>query len=144
MADRRPHVVIAGVSTRALAASACRAGYRVTAVDAFGDADLRVVAEVLPLRRDGGAPYTAQDAARAARLVDAPLAAYTSNFENHPEAVAAAGPRAAGCWATPPAVLARVRNPIAAQARVDRPRLRRPDGARERAARAHATGVAGC
>lgn len=111
MSDRRPHVVIAGVSTRAWAASACRAGYRVTAVDAFGDADLRVVAEVLPLRRDGGAPYTAQDAARAARVVDAPLAAYTSNLENHPEAVAllARGRRLLG---NSPAVLARVRNPL--------------------------------
>ena len=54
MAERRPHVLIAGVSTRALAVSAARAGYRVTAVDAFGDLDLRAVAEVLPLRRDDG------------------------------------------------------------------------------------------
>ena len=59
MAERRPHVLIAGVSTRALAVSAARAGYRVTAVDAFGDADLREVAEVLPLRPDGAVRYHA-------------------------------------------------------------------------------------
>jgi uncharacterized protein len=106
-----PRIVIAGVSTRALAASAARAGYRVTAVDAFGDADLRTVADVLPLRRDAGAPYSADDAARAARAVGAPLAAYTSNFENHPAAVAvlARGRRLLG---NPPPVLLRVRNPI--------------------------------
>jgi predicted ATP-grasp superfamily ATP-dependent carboligase len=107
----RPRVVIAGVSTRALAASAARAGYRVTAVDAFGDADLRTIADVLPLRRDAGAPYSAEDAARAARAVRAPLAAYTSNLENHPAAVAtlARGRRLLG---NPPPVLLRVRNPI--------------------------------
>jgi uncharacterized protein len=107
----RPRIVIAGVSTRALAASAARAGYRVTAVDAFGDADLRTVADVLPLRRDAGAPYSADDAASAARAVGAPLAAYTSNFENHPAAVAvlARGRRLLG---NPPPVLLRVRNPI--------------------------------
>ena len=107
----RPRIVIAGVSTRALAASAARAGYRVTAVDAFGDADLRTVADVLPLRREAGAPYSAEDAAKAARAVRAPLAAYTSNFENHPAAVAtlARGRRLLG---NPPPVLIRVRNPI--------------------------------
>jgi predicted ATP-grasp superfamily ATP-dependent carboligase len=111
MDDPRPHVLIAGVSTRALAASACRAGYRVTAVDAFGDADLHAVADVVPLRRDGAAPYTAALAAKAARASDATLVAYTSNFENHPGAVTtlARGRRLLG---NPPAVLERVRNPI--------------------------------
>jgi uncharacterized protein len=111
MADQRLHVLIAGVSTRAMAASAARAGYRVTAVDAFGDADLRAVAAVVPLRRDGDAPFSAALAAEAARPIEADLAAYTSNFENHPEAVVrlARGRRLLG---NPPAVLERVRNPI--------------------------------
>ena len=111
MAERRPHVLIAGVSTRALAASAARAGYRVTAVDAFGDADLRAVAEVLPVRRDGPGAYAPAAAAAAARAVAADAVAYTSNFENHPEAVStlARGRRLLG---NPPAVLTQVRNPI--------------------------------
>ena len=88
MAERRRHAVIAGVSTRAWAASACRAGYRVTAVDAFGDADLRTFADVRPLRRESGVPYTAEGAARAAAAVRARYAAYTSNIENQPHAVA--------------------------------------------------------
>jgi len=111
MAERRPHVLIAGVSTRALAASAARAGYRVTAVDAFGDADLRAVAEVLPVRRDGPVRYTPAAAAAAARAVAADAVAYTSNFENYPDAVStlARGRRLLG---NPPAVLTQVRNPI--------------------------------
>ena len=40
--------------TRPLAASAARAGWRVTAVDAFGDLDLRACARVIPLRREDG------------------------------------------------------------------------------------------
>jgi uncharacterized protein len=111
MADRRRHVVIAGVSTRAWAASAGRAGFRVTAVDAFGDADLRVVADVLTLRREHGARYTAMAAAEAARSVDAPYAAYTSNLENHPEAVALLA-RNRRLLGNSPAVLTRVRNPL--------------------------------
>ncbi|MBA3497703.1 MAG: ATP-grasp domain-containing protein [Gemmatimonadales bacterium] len=111
MADARPHVLIAGLSTRALAASAARAGYRVTAVDAFGDADLRAVAYVLPLRRDGGAAFSAGLAAEAARASDAGLAAYTSSFENAPGAVAALA-RGRRLLGNGPAVLERVRNPI--------------------------------
>src|SRR6266550_1444574 len=41
------HVLIAGVTTRAIAVSAAHAGYRVTAVDAFGDLDLRAIADVI-------------------------------------------------------------------------------------------------
>jgi predicted ATP-grasp superfamily ATP-dependent carboligase len=111
MPDRRGHVLVAGVSTRALAESAVRAGYQVTAVDAFGDADLRAVADVLPLGHDGARPYGADAAAQAARPVSAALVAYTSNFENHPAAVAvlARGRRLLG---NPPAVLTRVRHPL--------------------------------
>ncbi len=108
MAELRPHVLIAGVSTRALAVSAARAGYRVTAVDAFGDADLREVAEVLPV---GSVGYTPSAAATAARAVAADSVAYTSNFENYPEAVSELA-RGRLLLGNPPAVLTRVRNPI--------------------------------
>ena len=135
MAERRPHVLIAGVSTRALAVSAARAGYRVTAVDAFGD--------VGSSRRGRGAPapprrcarFTPAAAAAArGRARDAPtLVAYTSNFENHPDAVAALA-RGRRLLGNPPAVLARVRNPH--RPRCGRSRRRGfavPDDPRERA-----------
>jgi uncharacterized protein len=110
MPERREHLLIAGVSTRALAASAARAGHRVTAVDAFGDIDLRGVAEVLR-PGNGTGRFSPAEAAEVARSVPATLVAYTSNFENYPEAVTAlaAGRRLLG---NPPAVLRRVRNPI--------------------------------
>lgn len=100
------HVLLAGVSTRALAQSAARAGYRVTAVDPFGDVDLRAVANVITLR-----PFSADRAARATRSVTADLIAFTSNLENHAAAVAelARGRRLLG---NPASVLARVRNPL--------------------------------
>jgi hypothetical protein len=109
MAERQ-HVLIAGVSTRALTVSAVRAGYRVTAVDAFGDADLREVAEVLPVC-DGAARYTPAAAAAACRAVMADAVAYTSNFENFPEAVSALA-RGRRLLGNPAAVLTQVRNPI--------------------------------
>ena len=104
------HVLIAGVTTRAMAVSAARAGYRVTAVDAFGDLDLRAVADVITLGPD--TRFDPLAAAIAGEPVPAGLVAYTSNLENHPNAVErlARGRRLLG---NPPAVLTRVRNPIA-------------------------------
>ena len=105
------HVLIAGVAVRALAVSAARAGYRVTAVDPFGDLDLRRVATVIPLRAEHGMGYSAHSAVTAARTVRTDLVAYTSNFENYPKAVArlAEGRHLLGNSA---AVLTRVRNPF--------------------------------
>jgi uncharacterized protein len=107
-ADR--HVLIAGVTTRPFAASAVRAGYRVTAVDGFGDRDLREFAEVILARSDAH-KYDPTAAARAAARIPAHLAAYTSNFENHPAAVTrlAQGRRLLG---NPASTLTRIRNPI--------------------------------
>ena len=111
MGERSMHVLVAGVTTRALAASAARAGHRVTAVDAFGDVDLREVAEVIALTRAGGG-FTATAAARAAAGVLADVAAYTSNFENHPDAVEALA-RGRVLLGNPPDLLRRVRRPVA-------------------------------
>lgn len=104
-------MLIAGVTTRALAVSAARAGHRVSAIDAFGDLDLRAVAEVIPAPRRLGLGRGAMAAAAAGAQVPASEVAYTSNFENYPPAVArlAAGRQLLG---NPPDVLARVRNPI--------------------------------
>ncbi len=104
-------VLIAGVTTRALAVSAARAGYAVTAIDAFGDLDLRAVANVLTLPRHG-ARFTPAAAAALARPVPAELAVYTSNFENHPQAVALLA-RRRRLLGNSPAVLQRVRDPLA-------------------------------
>jgi uncharacterized protein len=109
------HVLIAGVTTRAIAVSAAHAGYRVTAVDAFGDLDLRAVADVITLGPAAGTRFDPLAAAIAGERVPAGLVAYTSNLENHPKAVErlARGRRLLG---NPPAVLIRVRNPIALSA----------------------------
>lgn len=105
------HLLIAGVAIRALAVSAAQAGYKVTAVDAFGDLDLCRVATAIPLRAEDGIEYSPFSAVRASRTVPAQLVAYGSNFENYPEAVArlADHRRLLG---NPPVVLTRVRNPF--------------------------------
>jgi predicted ATP-grasp superfamily ATP-dependent carboligase len=109
------HVLIVGVTTRALAISAARAGYRVTAVDAFGDLDLRRVAQVITPRLMPNLRFDPTVATIAANEVSAGLVAYTSNLENHPAEVGrlARGRRLLG---NPPAVLARARSPIALSA----------------------------
>ncbi|MBA2458319.1 MAG: hypothetical protein H0V43_05085, partial [Gemmatimonadales bacterium] len=54
MAEPSRRLLVAGVTTRAIASSAARAGWTVTAVDAFGDLDLRACARVIALRREDG------------------------------------------------------------------------------------------
>jgi uncharacterized protein len=103
--------VIAGVSTRALAASAARAGFQVTAVDAFGDLDLRRIANVLGVAAGQRAQYRPMTAAKAADQVPAALAAYSSNFENYPAAVQRLA-RGRTLLGNPASVLTRVRDPL--------------------------------
>jgi uncharacterized protein len=100
-------VVIAGVTTRALATSAARSGWQVTAVDGFGDLDLRAVATEVVVARGGAQGCTAE----LVRTLRADYAAYTSNFENYPESVALLmnGRRLLG---NAPEVLAKVRDPM--------------------------------
>jgi uncharacterized protein len=104
-------VLIAGVSTRAMAESAARAGYEVIALDAFGDLDLGCWATARSLPRDFGVPFSAAVAARIARGIDCALVAYVASFENHPRAVRAlaAGRELLG---NPAAVLEHVRDPL--------------------------------
>ncbi len=99
-------VLVAGVSTRAAAASAARAGYDVSAVDGFGDLD-----QDSAVRSSSVAPFTPAGAVRAACSVDCDAVAYLSSFENHPNAVAALA-RGRTLWGNPPSVLREVRNPI--------------------------------
>ena len=102
---------MAGISTRALAASAARAGYHVTAVDAFGDLDLRRTADSISSRAEEGAQFKPMTAAIAADQAPGGLACYTSNFENYPAAVdrLAEGRTLLG---NPASVLRRVRDPL--------------------------------
>ena len=104
-------IVIAGVSTRAAAESAAKAGFTVTAIDAFGDLDQHPSVHSLALPNDADEGFTAHAAARAAREIDCHAAAYLSPFENHPRAVDAltAG---RSLWGNPPDVLRRVRDPF--------------------------------
>jgi predicted ATP-grasp superfamily ATP-dependent carboligase len=101
-------VLIAGVSTRAAAESAARAGFRVSAVDAFADLDQHpaVTARAVQGR------FSAHAAARAAREIACDAVAYLSNFENHPRAIAVLS-RGRALWGNPPDVIGRVRDPLA-------------------------------
>jgi uncharacterized protein len=103
-------VLVVGISTRAAAESAARAGFAVTAIDAFGDLDQHPAVRALSLPRDFGAPVTARSLAHAARTIECDAVVYLSNFENHPGAVnmLAAGRE---LWGNAPAVLQRVRDP---------------------------------
>jgi len=97
-------VLLAGVSVRSIAQSAAASGYPVVALDAFGDQDLRAVAETHTVR-----PYSAAALVAAAGALTYDALAYTSSLENHPEAVRGlAGSRPV--LGNPPEVLRRVRN----------------------------------
>ncbi len=105
-------ILLVGYSMRMLAELAVRAGYAVTALDYFGDSDLRALSPSLSLLRDfGGKSYNPTTLTKAARTLAAPSVAYSASFENHPALVAqlAEGRTLLG---NPPAVLERVRDPL--------------------------------
>jgi predicted ATP-grasp superfamily ATP-dependent carboligase len=104
-------VLIAGVSCRAAAESAARAGFEVTALDAFGDLDQHPSVKALSVPRDFGARFSAAAAARAARSIESDAVMYLSSFENHPKAVASLG-SGRELWGNPPSALQRVRDPF--------------------------------
>jgi predicted ATP-grasp superfamily ATP-dependent carboligase len=99
--------LIAGVSTRAAAESAARAGFDVTAIDAFADLDQHPSVRTLSPSR----PFDALTIARRSRELDCDAVAYLSTFENHPHAVNTLG-EGRTLWGNPPATLRRVRDPI--------------------------------
>ena len=108
-------VLIAGVSTRAAAASAARAGFAVTALDGYADRDQHPSVRALALPRDFELVFTAQNAAAAAASVECDAVAYLSNFENQPDAVATLAANRT-LWGNPPDVLRLVRDPFAVAA----------------------------
>lgn len=124
-------VLIAGVSVRAFAESAARAGYRVVGIDAFGDLDfVAIAAESRRL-----VPYRTTRAVQAVRDVTAAAVCYTSNLENRPTAVRELM-RGRVLWGNTPQTLALARNPavvakalISAGLRAPRVRRRAPTDA---------------
>jgi uncharacterized protein len=115
-------VLIAGISTRAAAESAARAGFDVTAIDGFADLDQQAGVRAVSLPRDCGHRFTAAAAARIARSHTCDAVVYVSGFENHPSAVATL---AAGrmLWGNSPDVLRRVRDPRCVADALQRRRL---------------------
>ena len=111
MSELAREVLIVAASARGLAESAARAGYRVRAVDAYGDVDLLAHASTVAIRRDRGREWSAAPARGAAAARTSGAVAYGSNLENHPGAVArlASGRR---LWGNEPEVLRRARDPI--------------------------------
>jgi predicted ATP-grasp superfamily ATP-dependent carboligase len=131
-------VLIVGVSTRALAESASRAGYACVSVDAFGDLDQKSRVQNVGFSRDLGRPYRAAAAVAVGRRLPAACAAYVGNLENHPAAVRrlALGRRLLG---NTPATLVRARDLVAVADVVRRaggrvPRTLMPSEARQASA----------
>jgi len=102
-------ILIAGLSTRAIAESAARGGHQVITLDYFGDRDQRALVENYALSRDFDLPFSAEGLLQASHHLDFGAVVYTSNLENHPEVVAelAQGRLLLG---NAPAVLRRVRD----------------------------------
>lgn len=104
----REEVLLVGVSTRAAAASAARAGYRVHAVDAYADLDQHPGVDARAVARGFGPRAAIRTAARLRGTV----VSYLSPFENHPAAIAALTSGRA-LWGNSPAVVQAVRDPLA-------------------------------
>lgn len=103
-------VLIVGVSTRAAAESAARAGFDVIALDAYADLDQHPSVRALSLPRDFGTAFSAEAIATVASGLSSDAVVYLSNLENHPKAVDVL---AAGrvLWGNASGVLRRVRDP---------------------------------
>jgi predicted ATP-grasp superfamily ATP-dependent carboligase len=99
-------VVLAGISTRAVAESAARAGFAVTAIDAFADVDQYPSVRALSL----GEQFSPGGAARRSQTIRCDAVAYGSNFENHPSAIASLA-KGRALWGNTPDVVRCVRDP---------------------------------
>jgi len=100
-------VLVAGVSTRAIAESAARAGFAVIAIDGFADLDQHPSVDARSL----GEHFSPDRAARAAQEIACEAVAYGANFENDPAAIAALA-RGRTLWGNTPEVIGRVRDPL--------------------------------
>jgi predicted ATP-grasp superfamily ATP-dependent carboligase len=100
-------VLVAGVSTRAAAESAARAGFAVTAIDAFADLDQHPSVQAHSLQDT----FSPDAAARLAATIECDAVAYGSSYENHPDAVIRLAEGRA-LWGNAADVLGRVRDPL--------------------------------
>jgi len=105
----RGAILITGLSTRAIAESAVRGGYRVITLDYFGDRDQRALVENHALLRDFNLPFSAEALLQASRRLDFEAVVYVSNLENHPEVVEELA-RGRVLLGNAPAVLCQVRD----------------------------------
>jgi predicted ATP-grasp superfamily ATP-dependent carboligase len=104
-------VLVVGMSTRAIAESAARAGFAVAALDGFADLDQHPSVRAWSTTRDFGVRATAGALVRAGRTLAAEHVVNLSPVENHPQLVTelAAGRT---LWGNPARVLRAVRNPF--------------------------------
>ena len=103
-------VLIVGVSTRAAAESAGRAGFDVIALDAYADLDQHPSVRALSLPRDFGQAFSPEAIAAAATELSSDAVVYLSNLENHPEVVDVLATGRA-LWGNGSEILRRVRDP---------------------------------
>ncbi len=103
----KTRVLIAGISTRAIAESAARAAFDVTAIDAFGDLDQHSSVQARSL----GDRFSPDAAVNEARSIACDAVAYGSNFENHSDLVGELA-RGRTLWGNPGDVIRRVRDPL--------------------------------
>jgi uncharacterized protein len=102
-------ILIAGLTTRAIAESAVRAGCDVVTVDYFGDLDQKRLCQNVSLR-ELGLKYSANAIAEAASSLVYDAVAYCGGLENHPRVVARLAADATLLGNTPE-TLDRVRDP---------------------------------
>ena len=103
---RTKRVLLAGVSTRAAAESAARAGFKPTTIDAFADLDQHPLVRALPSPES----YSPKNAALTARGIECDAVVYLAGFENHPDAVESLAANRA-LWGNTSEVIRKVRNP---------------------------------
>jgi uncharacterized protein len=102
-------LLIAGLSTRAIAESAVRSGGQVITLDYFGDRDQRVLVENVSLMRDFQIGFSAEALLTASQTLVYDELVYIANLENYPGIVEAMTGRRVLCG-NPPAVLREVRD----------------------------------
>ena len=100
------HVLLAGVSTRAAAESAARAGFAVTAIDAFGDLDQHPAVRILSPAHN----FSAHATALSVQTIECDAVVYLASFENHPKAISTLA-EGRVLWGNSPTTVRRVRDP---------------------------------
>jgi uncharacterized protein len=105
-------ILIAGISTRALAQSAQAGGYTPVTLDYFGDFDQRVAFENYSLKRDFGLPYGPPQLLEASRRLHYDGVVYTASLENHPAIVTQLAPEPVRLLGNDPQTLVRIRDGV--------------------------------